>query len=296
MAAQHTPTQGVLATKAQLPCWTAKPGGFILVFRRGHLWHALRLHILAHAPGEKFPCGEGRAVPPGASCPTSSGLRGPGSQPCGQLGCPGLLPPQQQQQLPSAPARPSCQCDSIGHTPNAAVIPAAARAEQSTASAGQGRAGPGAISQAVGPGCARVPTAISPRTGRREDIRSLAGESSSPPLASSSPLWGQDQAVPASPRETSPPSGAGLEVPSLLPACLVQGSALIGALPLRAAEPRSAPSALEDRGTVLKDTCGLARPAHSPRFCPHPALRGVRAVPQGLRSPSSHSQDGPQEG
>ena len=78
-----------------------------MVFRCGHLWHALGLHVLVQEPGEKFPCGEGGAVPPGAPCPTSSGLLRLGSQPFGQLGCSGLLPPQQQQQqqqqLSSAP-------------------------------------------------------------------------------------------------------------------------------------------------------------------------------------------------
>ena len=103
VAAQHALAQGVPATKSQLPCWTTKPGGFSLVFRRGHLWRALGSHILAREPREKFPCGEGRAVAPGAPCPTSPGLLRPDSQPFGQLGCSALLPPQQQQ-LFSAPA------------------------------------------------------------------------------------------------------------------------------------------------------------------------------------------------
>ena len=129
---------------------------------------------------------------------------------------------------------PSHQCDSIGQTPNPAVMPAAARAEQSAASTRQGQAVPSAIGQAVEPGCARLPTATSPRTGRTEDIKSPGGDSASPPPASRSPLWGQAQAVPVSPWATLLLSGAGLEVPSLLPACLVQGSALTGALPLAA--------------------------------------------------------------
>ena len=40
-------------------------------------------------------------VPPGAHCPTSPGLLRLGSRPFGQLGCSGLLPPQQQQLSPA---------------------------------------------------------------------------------------------------------------------------------------------------------------------------------------------------
>ena len=240
---------------------------FALVFRGGHLRHGPGMHIRAHEPGEKFPCRRGKSCAPGAPCHTSSGLLGPGFWPFGKQGCSGLLPSQQQQQQLS-PAPDTSLLPVPWHWPDPKSHCWHNSCQGRTEHCGH-RTGPGrARCHQPGSGASvrQAPHGHLPKGWEEGGCKTPAGESSSPFLASSSPLWGRAQAIPMGPREISHSARAGVEVPSLLPACLAEGPALPAALPLQAAEFCCRHGTLRCRDTGRRTALGRlgAQPSRTP--------------------------------
>ena len=180
---------------------------------------------------------------------------------------------------------PSHQCDSIGQTPNPTVIPAAARAEQSPASTGQGQAVPGAISQAPHShlpkgweeGGHQMPSRRELLTTPGQQLPSLGPSPGRPreSLGNLSALRGWA----GGPLPAASLPGAGL--------CPKRGSPAAGSKALL----RTQCPGIQGHGAAgqMWAACGhslaaiLFRvPELSLYFWSHPALRGVRVVLQGL--------------